>query len=98
MDPLTMVGAWSGAVLAVAALLRLFVKLGVRAVRAAVKEELGSLWRELESQDDYFHGALYELRSEVHALRSEFRPNGGGSLRDSVDRLERAVSDLAAGR
>jgi len=98
MDPVLMVGAWSGAVLAVAGLLRLSVKLGVRAVRGAVKEELGRLWKELDSQDDYFHGELSELRAEVRSLRAEFRPNGGGSLRDSVDRLERMVADLAAGR
>jgi hypothetical protein len=98
MDPVLMAGAWAGAILAVAALLRLSVKLGVRAVRAAVKEELGRLWKELDSQDDYFHGELLQLREEVRSLRAEFRPNGGGSLRDSVDRLERMVTDLAAGR
>jgi len=88
MDPLLMVGAWAAAIVSTAAALRIALALGAKAIRAALSDELRKVWRELEEQDTYFHDEVRELRAELRELSAEFRPNGGASLRDQLNRLE----------
>jgi hypothetical protein len=93
MDPLLMIGGWAAAMLSTAAAIRLAVKFGARAIRAALGEELRKLWRELEEQDTHFHDEIRELRSELRAVAAELRPNGGSSLRDQLNRVETMMID-----
>ena len=51
------------------------------------------MWRELADQDEWFHTELRDLRAAVSDVQEQFRPNGGGSLRDSIDRLEKMLRD-----
>ena len=88
MDPVQMVGIWAGAVVATAAAARLLVTAFTKAVKATVGDEFRKVWRELADQDEWFHAELREVRSGLDEVREQFRPNGGGSLRDSIDRLE----------
>ena len=37
---------------------------------------------------------LWLIRSEVQRTRKEFRPNGGGSLRDQVDLIVKRQTDV----
>jgi hypothetical protein len=88
MDPVLMIGGWAAAILSTAAAIRLGIKFGAKAIRAAVADEMRKLWRELEEQDAYFHDAIRELRGELRAVAAELRPNGGASLRDQLNRVE----------
>ena len=88
-----MVGAWAGAVIATVGAGRLLVAAFVRAVRATVGDEFRKVWRELADQDEWFHAELREVRAAVDEVREQFRPNGGSSLRDSVDRLEQMLRE-----
>jgi len=88
MDPVAMVGMWAGAVLATVGVVRLLVTAFTKAVRATVGDEFRKVWSELADQDEWFHAELREVRSGLDEVREQFRPNGGGSLRDSIDRLE----------
>ena len=92
-----MAGAWAAALVSIAGALRLAVKAGGAAVRAAVADELRKLWSELESQDQHYHEEIVELRDEVRSLSREFRPNGGASVRDQLDRLELMLQAHVAG-
>lgn len=40
-------------------------------------------------------GILWLIRAQVSLLR-EFRPNGGGSTKDALDRIEMDVRDMRA--
>lgn len=93
MDPVLMVGAWAGAVIATVGAGRLLVAAFTKAVRATVGDEFRKVWSELADQDEWFHAELREVRSAVTEMREQFRPNGGGSLRDSVDRLEQMLRE-----
>ena len=93
MDPLLMVGAWAGAIIATAGAGRLLVAAFTRAVRATVGDEFRKVWGELADQDEWFHGELREVKQALDEVREQFRPNGGSSLRDSVDRLEEMLRD-----
>ena len=88
MDPVAMVGMWAGAVLATVGVIRLIVTAFTKAVSVTVADEFRKVWRELADQDEWFHAELREVRSGLDEVREQFRPNGGGSLRDSIDRLE----------
>lgn len=92
-----MVGAWAAALVSVAAALRLAVKAAGTAVRAALSDELRRLWSELESQDQHYHEEMSELRDELRSLAREFRPNGGASVRDQLNRLETMLEAHVAG-
>ena len=93
MDPLLMVGAWAGAVIATVGAGRLLVVAFTKAVRATVGDEFRKVWSELSDQDEWFHAELREVRQGLDEVREQFRPNGGSSLRDSVDRLEAMLRD-----
>ena len=92
-----MAGAWAAALVSIAGALRLAVKAAAAAVRAAVGDELRKLWSELESQDEHYHEEIAELRTAVRALTAEFRPNGGASVRDQLNRLEAMLEAHVAG-
>ena len=91
MDPVAMVGMWAGAVLATVGVVRLLVTAFTKAVSVTVADEFRKVWSELADQDEWFHAELREVRSGLDEVREQFRPNGGSSLRDSVDRLERML-------
>ena len=93
MDPVAMVGVWAGAILAVVGVGRLAVTVFVKAVRATVGDEFRKVWSELADQDEWFHSELREVKQAVQEVGEQFRPNGGGSLRDSIDRLEQMLRD-----
>jgi len=88
-----MLGVWAGAVVATAAAARLLITAFTRAVKAAVGDEFRKVWRELADQDEWFHAELREVKAGLDEVREQFRPNGGSSLRDSVDRLEAMLRD-----
>ena len=88
MDPVLMVGAWAGAVIATVGAGRLLVAAFTKAVRATVGDEFRKVWSELSDQDEWFHAELREVKQAVNEVSEQLRPNGGGSLRDSIDRLE----------
>ena len=98
MDPVAMVGVWAGAILGVAAVGRLAVSAFTKAVRATVGDEFRKVWGELNDQDEWFHAELREVKAGLNEVREQFRPNGGSSLRDSVDRLERMMQEYLGGR
>lgn len=93
MDPLLMVGGWAAAILGVAGVVRLGITLFVKAVRAALDETLGSLRGDLESMEDWWVERLEKIEDRLDGIDRELRPNGGASLRDTVDRLERWTSE-----
>lgn len=93
MDPVAMVGMWAGAILAAVGVARLAITGFSKAVRATVGDEFRKVWRELADQDEWFHAELRDLRAAVSEVQEQFRPNGGGSLRDSIDRLEQMLRD-----
>ena len=93
MDPLAMVGVWAGTIIAVAGVVRLAITAFTKAVRVTVGDEFRKVWSELADQDEWFHTELRDLRTAVSDVQEQFRPNGGGSLRDSIDRLEQMLRD-----
>jgi len=86
-----MIGVWAGAIVATAAAARLIATAFTKAVSVTVADEFRKVWRELSDQDEWFHAELREVRQGLDEVREQFRPNGGSSLRDSVDRLERML-------
>ena len=81
MDPLTMAGAWAGAVLAIAALSRLLYAGFLKAVKVAIREELGRVWKdqdEIEHRLTALETAMQFIRKEIEALRQ--------MMQDHVDR------------
>jgi hypothetical protein len=93
MDPVLMLGAWAGALIATAGASRLLVVGFTKLVRASLADEMKKVWLELREQDDWFHEQVRELREGLASISKELRPNGGASLRDTVDRLERMMME-----
>lgn len=90
-----MVGVWAGAILAVAGVVRLGISLFVRAVEAALDATLESIRLDLESMEDWWVDRLEKIEDRLDGIDRELRPNGGASLRDTVDRLEKWTSERA---
>ena len=67
MDPLLMVGAWAGAILAVAALGRLAWGAFVKAVQAVIESSISRVWRDM----DDIEGRLDRLERQVSDLREQ---------------------------
>lgn len=88
-----MIGGWAAAILGVAGVVRLAITLFVKAVRAALDETLGFLRADLESMEDWWVERLEKIEDRLDGIDRELRPNGGASLRDTVDRLERWTSE-----
>ena len=71
MDPLLMVGAWAGAILAVAAVLRGIYTLFLKAVKAAIREEMSRMWTDqdhIEQRLTALELALAYVREQVDML------------------------------
>ena len=71
MDPLLMVGAWAGALMAIAGLLRGLYTLFLKAVKAAIREELSRMRTDqdhIEERLDALERAMHYLRQQVDAL------------------------------
>ena len=95
MDPVLMVGAWAGAIAAVITAGRLVVHLFVKAVRAALHEQTVRLRNDLDSMENWWVERLTTIEDRLDSIDRELRPNGGSSLRDTVDRLEKWTTDRA---
>lgn len=88
-----MVGAWAAAILGVAGVGRLAIALFVKAVEAALDQTLGSIRGDLESMEDWWVERLEKIEDRLDGIDRELRPNGGASLRDTVDRLEKWTTE-----
>jgi predicted nuclease with TOPRIM domain len=78
MDPLLMVGAWAAALLSIAAAGRLLYNGMVRAVRGVVRDEMKTLWRDMQAAEDRF-GEVEERLDRLEVALAE--------LREKVDRM-----------
>jgi hypothetical protein len=73
MDPLLMVGAWAGALLTIAALLRGIYTLFLKAVKAAIREEMSRMWTDqdqIEQRLTALELALAYVREQVDTLKT----------------------------
>ena len=71
LDPLVMVGAWSAALLSVAALLRGLYHLFIKAVKVAIREEMARMWTDqdhIEQRLTALETALSYVREQVETL------------------------------
>jgi len=71
MDPLLMAGAWAGAILTVAALLRGVYTLFVKAVKVAIREEMARMWTDqdhIEQRLTALETALTYIKEQVEVL------------------------------
>ena len=81
MDPLLMVGAWAAALLSVGALLRGVYTLFLKAVKAAIREELARVWKdqdEIERRLSALETAVGYIRQQVEALTLMMQQHVGG--------------------
>jgi hypothetical protein len=72
MDPLVMAGAWAAAVLSIAALARLLYHGFIRAVKAAIREELARVWKdqdEIEQRLSALELSMQFIRQQIEQLR-----------------------------
>lgn len=72
MDPVLMVGAWAGALLAVAGAGRLLWKAFVRAVEAVIATSIGRVWRDMddiEARLSALELSLQFVREQLEELR-----------------------------
>jgi len=73
MDPLLMMGAWAGALLAIAALGRFLYHAFVKAVKVAIREELGRVWKdqdEIEQRLSALELSMQFVRQQLEDLRA----------------------------
>jgi len=89
MDPLLMVGGWATAIAATIGAGHLIVRLFVKAVRAALFEQTQGFKDDLETLEEWWVERLEQIEDRLDRIDRELRPNGGASLRDTVDRLEK---------
>ena len=71
MDPLLMAGGWAAALLSVAALLRGIYTLFLKAVKAAIREEMARMWTDqdhIEQRLTALEMALAYVREQVDML------------------------------
>ena len=81
MDPLLMAGAWAAALLSVGALLRGVYTLFLKAVKAAIREELARVWKdqdEIERRLSALETAVGYIRQQVEALTLMMQQHVGG--------------------
>ena len=100
MDPLLMVGAAAGAILAVSGVMALGWKAFIAAVETAIGSRIDRVVQQQHEQDADFAdvvggitlrlGRIEDCLKDVHA---QVYPNGGGSLRDRVDQLYAMVAE-----
>lgn len=71
MDPLLMVGAWAGAILALAGVARLAWKGFVKAVQSVIEGSISRVWRdmdEIETRLDRLEASVAELREQMNEM------------------------------
>ena len=78
MDPLLMVGGWAAALMSVVAAARFFYTLLLRGLRSVIKDELASVWVDMQAAEDRF-GHIEERLDRLEA--------GVSALKDQVQRL-----------
>jgi hypothetical protein len=77
MDPVLMVGAWAGALLAIIAVLRVLYHGFIQTVKSAIREELDRVWKD---QD--------EIEHRLDALEKSMQ-----FVREQLARLERMMTE-----
>jgi hypothetical protein len=78
MDPVLMVGAWAGALLAIIAVLRVLYHGFIQTVKSAIREELDRVWKD---QD--------EIENRLDALEKSMQ-----FVLDQLERLERLMESM----
>jgi len=81
MDPLIMAGAWAGALLAIIALGRLAYHGFLKAVKAAIGEELDRVWKdqdEIEQRLSALELSMQFVRQQLEELRAMMQAHVDG--------------------
>ena len=81
MDPLTMAGAWAGALLAIAALTRMAYRGMVKAIRSIFQQELSRVWRDMddiEKRLSALEASMKFMREQLEELRRMMQEHVGG--------------------
>ena len=80
MDPLVMLGAWAGALLAVAGAGRLLWKAFVRAVEAVISTSIGRVWKDMDDIERRLSAleiSLQFVREQLEELRRMMQQHVG---------------------
>jgi hypothetical protein len=98
MDPLLMVGAAAGAILAISGVMALGWKAFIAAVETAIGKRIDRVVQQQHEQDADFADVvgsitvrLGNIESCLQDVRAQVYPNSGSSLRDRVDALYELV-------
>ena len=98
MDPLLMVGAAAGAILAITGVMALGWKAFIAAVESAIGSRIDRVVQQQHEQDADFTDVVAGLSERLAAIeaclkdvRAQVYPNSGSSLRDRVDELYELV-------
>jgi F0F1-type ATP synthase membrane subunit b/b' len=73
MDPVLMVGAWAAALMAIIGLGRILYHAFVKAVKVAIREELGRVWKdqdEIEQRLSALELSVQFVRQQLEDLRA----------------------------
>lgn len=102
------IAAVIGLLLLVVGLIGRAFRRGARVLRDVIHDELPAamadsapaVTRDLVRREvaDAIEPHAAELRGELRALVAQMQPNGGESLRDQIDKVNRRVSSLEAGQ
>jgi hypothetical protein len=98
MDPLLMVGAGAGAILAISGVMALSWRAFIAAVETAIGKRIDRVVQQQHEQDEDFTGMVAVLSERLTGIesclkdvRAQVYPNSGSSLRDRVDQLYELV-------
>jgi hypothetical protein len=98
MDPLLMVGAGAGAILAISGVMALGWRAFIAAVETAIGKRIDRVVQQQHEQDEDFTGMVAVLSERLTGIesclkdvRAQVYPNSGSSLRDRVDALYELV-------
>ena len=81
MDPLLMVGAWAGAILALVALMTAAWKAFVTAVEAVIATSIGRVWKDMDDIERRLSAleiSLQFVREQLEELRRMMQQHVGG--------------------
>ena len=81
MDPLLMVGAWAGAILALVALGTAAWKAFVTAVEAVISQSIGRVWKDMDDIEKRLSAleiSLQFVREQLEELRRMMQQHVGG--------------------
>jgi hypothetical protein len=68
MDPVLMVGAWAGAILAVVAAANVMYRAFLKAVRVSVSSEFDRVWKELDEQERWLFQRMNDIALQIREL------------------------------